>query len=101
MMRQRSYFRGLRFGRDITFWIVVGGLFLLYGLFRLGMVGLVTTIAGLLVAITVHECAHAWAAEQLGDPTARYMGRVSLNPIVHLDLNTPETYQAARKRYCA
>lgn len=75
----------MRFGRDITFWIVVGGLFLLYGFFRLGVVGLLTTMAGLLVAITVHECAHAWAAEQLGDPTARYMGRVSLNPLVHLD----------------
>jgi Zn-dependent protease len=85
MMRQRSYFRGMRLGRDTTFWIVVGGLFLLYGVFRLGLVGLATTIGGLLVAITVHECAHAWMAEQLGDPTARYMGRVSLNPIVHLD----------------
>lgn len=73
------------FGRDKTFWIVVGGLFLLYGIFRLGVVGLLTAAAGLLVAITVHECAHAWAAEQLGDPTARYMGRVSLNPVVHLD----------------
>ena len=85
MMRQRSYFRGMRFGRDKTFWIVAGGLFLLYGIFRLGPVGLLTTAGALLVAITVHECAHAWTAEQLGDPTARYLGRVSLNPIVHLD----------------
>lgn len=83
-MRQPN-FRGLRLGRDKTFWIVVGGLFLLYGIFRLGVVGLLTTVVALLVAITVHECAHAWAAEQLGDPTARLMGRVSLNPLVHLD----------------
>jgi len=75
----------MRLGRDKTFWIVVGGLFLLYGIFRLGVVGLLTTVGALLVAITVHECAHAWAAEQLGDPTARLMGRVSLNPLVHLD----------------
>lgn len=75
----------MRLGRDKTFWIVVGGLFLLYGIFRLGVVGLLTTAVALLVAITVHECAHAWAAEQLGDPTARLMGRVSLNPLAHLD----------------
>jgi len=32
-----------------------------------------------------HEYAHAWAADQLGDPTARYAGRLSLNPKVHVD----------------
>ncbi len=36
--------------------------------------------------LTVHECAHAWAAYQRGDPTAKYLGRISLNPIRHLDL---------------
>jgi Zn-dependent protease len=40
---------------------------------------------GLLLAVDIHECAHAWAANELGDPTARYQGRLSLNPIVHLD----------------
>lgn len=39
----------------------------------------------LVIAITIHEFAHAFAAEQLGDPTARIMGRLSLNPIVHMD----------------
>jgi Zn-dependent protease len=34
----------------------------------------------------VHESAHAWTADRLGDPTARERGRVSLNPIVHADL---------------
>jgi len=38
-----------------------------------------------LIALTVHECFHAWVADRLGDPTARYMGRISLNPLVHLD----------------
>jgi Zn-dependent protease len=33
----------------------------------------------------VHEAAHAWSASRLGDPTARHLGRVSLNPIVHVD----------------
>lgn len=40
---------------------------------------------GLLLGIDVHECAHAWVANELGDPTARYQGRLSLNPLVHLD----------------
>lgn len=39
-----------------------------------------------LFSLTVHECAHAWAAERVGDPTARYLGRVTLNPLPHIDL---------------
>src|SRR5262245_24494820 len=39
----------------------------------------------LLFSLTVHETAHAWTADRLGDPTARLLGRVSLNPIVHID----------------
>jgi len=38
------------------------------------------------VAISVHEAAHAWMADRLGDPTARLNGRMTLNPIAHLDL---------------
>lgn len=36
-------------------------------------------------AITIHEAAHAWMADRLGDPTARLGGRLSLNPLVHYD----------------
>jgi Zn-dependent protease len=39
----------------------------------------------LLFAITVHEAAHGWAANKLGDPTAYSLGRVTLNPIAHID----------------
>ena len=39
----------------------------------------------LLVSLTVHEAAHAWSADWLGDSTARRLGRVSLNPLVHID----------------
>ena len=39
----------------------------------------------LLVSLTVHEAAHAWAANQLGDPTARRLGRLTLNPVAHID----------------
>lgn len=38
------------------------------------------------MSLSVHEAAHAWSADRLGDPTARLLGRVSLNPIVHVDL---------------
>ena len=43
-------------------------------------------IIALAVCISVHECAHAWVAYKLGDPTAKMAGRVSLNPMRHLDL---------------
>lgn len=39
----------------------------------------------LLLSLTIHEAAHAWTADKLGDPTARLLGRVSLNPLVHID----------------
>ena len=39
----------------------------------------------LLISLTIHEAAHAWTADRLGDPTARRLGRVSLNPLVHID----------------
>ena len=40
----------------------------------------------LLISLTVHEAAHAWSADRLGDSTARLLGRISLNPAVHIDL---------------
>jgi len=43
------------------------------------------TFLVLLFSLTVHEAAHAWSADRLGDPTARMLGRVSLNPAVHVD----------------
>ncbi len=42
-------------------------------------------VLAILVAVTVHEFAHAWTADRLGDPTPRVRGRLSLNPVVHLD----------------
>lgn len=37
------------------------------------------------IAITIHEAAHAWMANRLGDPTPKALGRLSLNPLVHYD----------------
>ena len=39
----------------------------------------------LILAFSVHECAHAWTAWRLGDPTAKMLGRLTLNPLKHLD----------------
>lgn len=39
----------------------------------------------ILIAISVHESAHGWAADKLGDPTARNMGRITLNPLKHFN----------------
>jgi len=51
-----------------------------------GLVGLVSVIAiPVLFAITVHEVAHGWMARRLGDPTAELAGRLTLNPIKHID----------------
>lgn len=46
---------------------------------------LLLTAVALLVAATIHEYAHAYAAVQLGDPTPRWLGRLTLNPLAHLD----------------
>lgn len=44
------------------------------------------SLPGFLLAIVCHEAAHAWMAYRFGDPTAKYLGRLSLNPAVHYDL---------------
>lgn len=42
-------------------------------------------IVALILAIDIHEFSHAWTAEHLGDPTPRLQGRLTLNPLAHLD----------------
>lgn len=49
-------------------------------------ISIVYLIVSFLVAITIHEASHAWMADRLGDPTARAMGRLTLNPLAHLDI---------------
>ena len=52
---------------------------------NLDIVTTLLSIPAILIALTVHECAHGYAAYRLGDPTARSLGRLSLNPLHHLD----------------
>ena len=46
---------------------------------------LIPSFIVLVLSLSFHEAAHAWTADRLGDPTARRLGRVSLNPLVHID----------------
>ena len=48
-------------------------------------VEILIVITVLLFSLSIHESAHAWTADWLGDATGRYLGRVTLNPLVHID----------------
>lgn len=48
--------------------------------------GILISVLPILIAITFHEASHGFAAYKLGDPTAKMMGRLTLNPIAHIDL---------------
>jgi Zn-dependent protease len=52
---------------------------------NLDFVQILFQIIAFLFAISVHESAHAWMANRCGDPTARMLGRITLNPIKHID----------------
>ena len=54
-------------------------------MFGLSISSLLSRAFTLIIAFTVHEFAHAWTANQLGDDTPRYRGRLTLNPLAHLD----------------
>jgi Zn-dependent protease len=50
------------------------------------LASLISRAVALVIAFSVHEFSHAWAALRLGDPTAKHMGRLTLNPRAHLDV---------------
>ncbi|GBF03838.1 peptidase M50 [Deinococcus aerius] len=58
---------------------------MLLSLLSTSPVAFVIVAAALVLSLTVHEFAHAWTADRLGDPTPRRFGRVTLNPVRHLD----------------
>ena len=76
--------------------LILGLILLAYGYFRGGLVspvqrasenpvGFIAFIIAIVLGITVHEFMHAYTAHRLGDDTARLLGRLSLNPLAHLD----------------
>lgn len=76
--------------------LILGLVLLAYGFFTGGLVspvqraaddpvGFIAFVIAIVLGITVHEFMHAYAAHRLGDDTARLLGRLSLNPMAHLD----------------
>jgi len=51
----------------------------------LGILRVILEVLIVLFSLSVHESAHAWMADKLGDPTGRMLGRITLNPIPHID----------------
>src|SRR4030042_746920 len=49
------------------------------------MITFVFPLLVLLFSVAIHETAHGWMAYKMGDPTAKYEGRITLNPLAHLD----------------
>ena len=47
--------------------------------------GVVLVVALLVICLGIHEAAHAWVADRCGDPTAKDLGRITINPVVHID----------------
>ncbi|MBQ6816821.1 MAG: site-2 protease family protein [Bacilli bacterium] len=77
---------GLNFDKRILY-IIIGAV-LLFSLVNMGgdgLMGLLLTLPGVIIAITFHEFAHAYSAYKLGDDTPLYQGRLNLNPLSHVD----------------
>ena len=70
-----------------TLYIIIGAILVisLVGMGTEGLLGLLLTLPGVIIAITFHEFAHAWTAYRLGDDTPKYQGRLNLNPLSHID----------------
>lgn len=51
----------------------------------MNIIGLLVSFSFLIIAMTVHEFSHGWVAYKLGDTTAKYSGRLTLNPLAHID----------------
>ena len=76
------------FSYDKRILYIILGISVIYGMVsmsKLEVISLLLTLPGVIVAITFHEFAHAYAAYQLGDDTAKMQGRLTLNPTSHLD----------------
>lgn len=76
------------FGFDKRILYIIIGVLIVSSLMSMGtggILGLLFTLPGVLLAITFHEFAHAYAADKLGDDTPRMQGRLNLNPTSHID----------------
>ncbi len=77
-----------RYGFDKKTLYIIIGVLIAITLINLGtnsLIGLLFSIPGVLLAMSFHEFAHAYAAVKLGDPTPRNQGRLTLDPLKHID----------------
>ncbi len=73
-------------GLDRRKLLIILGICLVFGLLMTGgFKSILLTLPGVIIAITFHEFAHAWVADKLGDTTPRAQGRLTLNPLSHID----------------
>ena len=76
------------FLEDKRFLYVILGILIISNLARMtteGLLAILLTLPAVLIAITFHEYAHAFAATKLGDDTPMLQGRLTLNPMKHID----------------
>ena len=73
-------------GLDRRKLLTILGICLVFGLLMTGEFKIILlTLPGVIIAMTFHEFAHAWVADKLGDTTPRAQGRLTLNPLSHID----------------
>lgn len=73
-------------GLDRRKLLTILGICLVFGLLMTGEFQIILlTLPGVIIAMTFHEFAHAWVADKLGDTTPRAQGRLTLNPLSHID----------------
>ena len=73
-------------GLDRRKLLTILGICLVFGLLMTGEFRIILlTLPGVIIAMTFHEFAHAWVADKLGDTTPRAQGRLTLNPLSHID----------------
>ena len=51
----------------------------------ISIIAVILTFIGFFICLSVHEAAHAFVSDKLGDPTSKHMGRLTLNPLAHID----------------
>ena len=76
------------YGLDRKTLYIIIGILIVATLINLGagnILGILLTLPGVILALSFHEFAHAFAADRLGDPTPRNQGRLTLDPLKHID----------------
>lgn len=87
MSEQNIRKEDMMFNLDRKTLFIILGILVLVNVFFGGrsIEGIICALPGVIVAMTFHEFAHAWAATKLGDDTPRLQGRLTLNPLDHID----------------